>query len=126
MLCNLCPTQGRVMRCDEAHILKVCDITSISAATPDAPSQKRMKLTEMNETSVEKWWNKYCYKGKMEITRGKPTQTQIRLPRNQRECTETRTRDLSGLRRATNRMRQGYAYADVHTVSHNFISSVND
>ena len=54
----------------------------------------------MNEMSVDKWWNEICSRGKHEKAREKPTQTSFRPPRNPHGVTETRTRDLSGGRRA--------------------------
>ena len=41
--------------------------------TPDAPSQGRVKWNEMDEMSVEKWWNEICGRGKREKPREKPT-----------------------------------------------------
>ena len=61
-----------------------------------------MKLNEMDETSVEKWWNEICGRGKREKPREKPTQTPFRPPRNPHGVTETRTRDPSGGRLAAN------------------------
>ena len=43
--------------------------------------------------------------GKREKPREKPTQTLFRPPRKPHGVTETRTRDLSGGRRAPNRLR---------------------
>ena len=54
---------------------------------------------------MEKWWNEICGRGKREKPREKPTQTPFRPPRNSHEVTETRTRDHSGGRRASNRLR---------------------
>ena len=55
--------------------------------------------------SVEKWWNEIRGRGKREKPRGKPTQTPFRPPRNPHGVTETRTRDPSGERRVSNRLR---------------------
>ena len=55
---------------------------------------------------VEKWWNEISGKGKREKPREKPTQTPFRPPRNTHGGTETRTRDPSGGRRASNRLRR--------------------
>ena len=55
--------------------------------------------------SVEKWWNEICGRGKQEKPREKPTQTPFRPPRNPHGGTVTRTRDPSGGRRASNRLR---------------------
>ena len=52
-----------------------------------------MKLNEINEVSVEKWWNEICGRGKGEKLREKPTKTQFRSPRNPHGVAETRTRD---------------------------------
>ena len=60
--------------------------------------------------SVEKWWNEICGRGKGEEPREKPTQTPFRPPRNPHGGTETRTRDPSGGRRASNRLRHEAAY----------------
>ena len=60
----------------------------------------------MDEMSVEKWWNEICGRVKREKPREKPTQTPFRPPRNPHGMTETRTRDPSGGRRASNRLRQ--------------------
>ena len=54
---------------------------------------------------VEKWWNEICGRGKREKPREKPTQTLFRPPRNPHGGTEIRTRDPSGGRRASNRLR---------------------
>ena len=54
--------------------------------------------------SVEKWWNEMCGRGKREKPREKVTQTPFRPPRNPHGVTETRTRDPSGGRRASNRV----------------------
>ena len=67
-------------------------------------------MDEMNEMSVEKWWNEICGRGKREKPREKPTQTPFRPPRNQHGVTETRTRDPSSGRRAPNRLRHEAAY----------------
>ena len=72
--------------------------------TPDAPSQGHMKWNEMNEMSVDKWWNEICGRGKREKPRDIPTQTSFRPPRNPHGVTETRTRDPIGGRRAINRL----------------------
>ena len=62
----------------------------------------------MNEKSVEKRWNEMFGLGKTGELRGKPTQTPFRPPQNPHGVTETRTRDPSGGRRASNRLRHGY------------------
>ena len=67
----------------------------------------------MDEMSVEKWWNEICGRGKREKPREKPTQTPFRLPRNTHGGTETRTRDPSGGRRASNRLRHEVASSGV-------------
>ena len=64
-----------------------------------------MKWNEMEEISVEKWWNEICGRGKREKAREKPTQTPFRPPRNPHGGTETQTRDPNGGRRAPNRLR---------------------
>ena len=71
---------------------------------PDAPSQGLMKWDEMDEMSVEKWWNEICGRGKREKPREKPTQIPFRPPRKPHGGTETRTQDPSGGRRASNRL----------------------
>ena len=55
--------------------------------------------------SVEKWWNEICGRGKWEKPREKPTQTPFRPPGNPHGGTEMQTRDPSGGRRASNRLR---------------------
>ena len=55
--------------------------------------------------SVEKWWNEISGRGKREKPREKPTQTPFRPPRHPYGVTETATRDPSGGRRASNRLR---------------------
>ena len=64
--------------------------------------------------SVEKLWNEICGKGKREKPREKPTQTPFRPPRNPHGGTETRTRDPSGGRRASNRLRQEAAVLNLY------------
>ena len=64
-----------------------------------------MKWNEMDEMSVEKWWNVICGRGKWEKPLEKPTQIPFRPPRNPHGGTETRIRDPSGGRRASNRLR---------------------
>ena len=54
---------------------------------------------------MEKWWNEICGRGKREKPREKPTQTPFRPPWNPHGGTETRTRDPSGGRWASNRLR---------------------
>ena len=75
-----------------------------------APSQGRMKWNEMDEMSVEKWWNEICGEGKREKPREKPTQTPFRPPRNPHGGTETLPRDPSGGRHASNRLRHLAAF----------------
>ena len=41
-----------------------------------------MIWNEMEEMSVEKWWNEICGRGKREKPREKPTQTPFRPARN--------------------------------------------
>ena len=67
--------------------------------------------------SVEKWWNEICGRGKLEKPREKPTQTPFRPPRNPHGVTETRTRDPSGGRRVSNRLRHEAAYNLYNSVS---------
>ena len=50
-------------------------------------------------------WNEICGREKREKPREKPTQTPFRPPRNPHGGTETRPRDHSGGRRASNRLR---------------------
>ena len=68
-----------------------------------------MKWNEMDEMSVEKWWNEVCGRGKREKPREKSTQTPFCPPRNPHGGTETRTRDPSGGRRASNCLRHEVA-----------------
>ena len=58
-----------------------------------APSQGLMKWNEMDEMSMEKWWNEIGGRGKWEKPREKPTQTPCRPTRNPHGVTETRTRE---------------------------------
>ena len=60
--------------------------------------------------SVEKWWNEICVRGIREKPREKPTQTPFHPPRNPQSVNETRTRDPSGGRRASNRLHHEAAY----------------
>ena len=55
-----------------------------------------LKLNEMNEMSVENWWNEICGRGKREKPREKPTQIPLRSPPNPYGVAKTRTRDPSG------------------------------
>ena len=57
-----------------------------------------MELSEMNEMSVEKWWNVICGKGKWEKPREKPTQTPFHPPRNPHGVTKRWTQDPSSER----------------------------
>ena len=66
--------------------------------------------------SVEKWWNEVCGRGKREKPREKPTQTPFRPPRNPHGGIETRTRDPSGGRRASNRLRHEAAQVSLYYV----------
>ena len=52
-----------------------------------------------------------CGRGKREKPREKPTQTPLRPPRHPHGGTETRTRDPSGGRRASNRLRHEAAFS---------------
>ena len=69
----------------------------------------------MDEMSVEKWWNEICGRGKREKPREKPTQTPFRPPRNPHG-----TRDPSGGRRASNRLRHEAALK-IHNSRNSFI-----
>ena len=53
-------------------------VARVPADHADAPSQGLMKWSEMDEMSVEKWWNEICGRGKREKPREKPTQTPFR------------------------------------------------
>ena len=109
---NSCPTQGRV----EDEMRWSPDIVGhwIARVPADhAPSQGLMKWNEMDEMSMEKWWNEVCGRGKREKPREKPTQTPFRPPPNPHGGTETRTRDPSGERRASNRLRHEAALISV-------------
>ena len=55
--------------------------------------------------SEEKWWNEICGRGKWEKPQEKPTQIPFCPPQNLHGVTETRIRDPSGGRRASNRLR---------------------
>ena len=79
------------MRCDEVPILKVSKQQGCRQTTPDALSQLQdeMKLNEMDEVSVEKWWNESCGWEKREKHLDKLTQTPFRPSRNTYEVTET-------------------------------------
>ena len=57
---------GRGMRCDEApHIIGPWE-QGCRQTTPDAQSQGRMKWNEMDEMSMEQWWNVICGRRKRE------------------------------------------------------------
>ena len=60
--------------------------------------------------NVEKWWNEIGGRGKREKPREKPTQTPFRPPRNPHGGTEMQTRDPSGGRQASNRLRHEATY----------------
>ena len=64
-----------------------------------------MKWNEMDEMSVETWWNEICGRGKLKKPWEKPTQTSFHPPRNPHGVTETRAQDPSGGRRAANCLR---------------------
>ena len=66
--------------------------------------------------SVEKWLNEICGRRKREKPGEKPPQTPFRPPRNPNGGTETRTRDPSGGRRASNRLRHEAAYIEFKTI----------
>ena len=54
------------------------------ARIPDDQAWRRIPgANEMNEMSVEKWWNKICGRGKREKSREKPTQTPLEWPRGE-------------------------------------------
>ena len=75
--------------------------------------------------SVEKWWNEICGRGKWEKPREKPTQTPFRPSRNPHGGTETRSRDPSGGRRASNRLRHEAAcrtYITSNSFRHFFLA----
>ena len=92
------------MRCDEASLLTVCE--NKDAARLPLTHHHRDERNEMNEMSVEKWWNEISGRGKREKPREKLIQIRFR-PRSLHRVTETRTRDSSGGRRASNRLHHG-------------------
>ena len=61
-----------------------------------------MKLNEMNEMSVEKWWNEICGRENREKPQEKSTQTPFRPPRNPHGVTETWIWDPRGERWVSN------------------------
>ena len=67
----------------------------------------RGRWNEMNEMSMEKWWDEIRDRVKREKRWEKPTQTSFRPPWNQHEVIETRTRVSSDGRQAYNRLRHG-------------------
>ena len=71
---------------------------------------------------VEKWWNEICGRGKQEKPQEKPTQTPCRPPRNPHGGTETRTRDPSGGRQASNRLRHEAALQTI--IADNMLSNL--
>ena len=101
---NLCPTQGRVEGWDAMKPRDYRSVSSKGAGRPRLMHHHKGKWNEMDEMSVEKWWNEICGRGKREKPPEKPTQTPIRPPQNPRGVTETRTRDPSSGRRASNRL----------------------
>ena len=80
-------------------ILKVCKIKDAGQ-----PHLSHHQWNEINEMSVEKWWNEICGRGKGEKLGRKPTQSPFCPSRNTRAVTEKWTRNPSGGRRATNRL----------------------
>ena len=93
------------MRCDEAQDLFE-DLWT--ARTPTYHAWRTITGVEEMKWSVEKWWNGICNTRKRGKPRENSTQTPFR-PRNPHGVTETRTRDPSGGRRASNRLRNGIA-----------------
>ena len=93
------------MRCDEAPIMKVCDLQGCLPTTPDAPSQDWWNEMKRNE------WDE-CREIVHEIygrdKRGKhlerPTKSPFRPQGNPHGVTETRTREPSCERRESNRL----------------------
>ena len=72
-------------------------------------------ITELkiwNEWDMEKLWNEICARRKRVKPGEWPTQTPFRSPRKPHEVTEKRTRDPSGGRRETNRLRHGAAFGE--------------
>ena len=65
---------------------------------------------EMDEMSVEKWWNEICNRERQEKPWETPTQTPFRPSRNPHGVTETRTWDPSSGRRVPNRLCYEAAY----------------
>ena len=104
---NSCPTQGRVEGWDAMKPLCYRSVSSKDAG--------RLRLTHhhkgwWNETKWMRWvWRnggmKFVAGENREKPREKPTQTPFRPPRNPHGGTETRTRDPSGGRRASKRLR---------------------
>ena len=93
---------GRGIRCNEAPIPNSKD-----AGRRRLPHHRRGWWNEMNDMSVEKWWNEICRREEREKLREKPSQTAFCPPRNLQAVTETWTRDPSGRRRAPRRLRHG-------------------
>ena len=59
---------GRGMGCDEAPILKISK-DSGNPACRTIIEAVEMKWNEINEMSVEKWWNEICGRGNQEKPR---------------------------------------------------------
>ena len=104
---NSCPTQGRVEGWDAMKPLYYRSVSSKGAGRPRLMHHHK---GGWNETKWMRWVWRNGGRGKREKPREKPTQTPFRPPRNPHGGSETRTRDSSGGRRASNRLRHEAAY----------------
>ena len=105
IILNSCPTQDRV---EGRDAMKHLYWKFVNNKDDGRPRLAHHHKGEWNET---KWlirvWINGGVKGKREELLEKHTQTPLRPPRNLHGVIETRTRNLSGGRRASNRMRHG-------------------
>ena len=112
---NLVSSEHRVESKDEMrwspYVLRPVNSKDTGRPTdrPSATVVENMKWNEMDEISVEKWWNEIFGKGIREKPREKPIQTPFRPPRNPYGVIEAWTRDPSVGRRAFNRLGHGAA-----------------
>ena len=108
---NSCPTQGPVEGWDAMKPIYRRSVNSKDTGRPHLTHHQRWM--KWNETKWMRWVRrnveiKFVVGENGKITR-KPTQTQFCPPRNPHGVIETRTRDPSGKRRASNRLRHGAA-----------------
>ena len=99
---NSCLTHGRVKEWDA-----MSSVNSKDASRPCLSHHQRDWWNEINELSVEKWWNKICGMGKLEKPREKPIQAPFLPPWNPHGVTKMRTQDPSGGRWASNCLHYG-------------------